>query len=85
MSKIREVAWPMTWWPMTRWPMYDAEAYGALAYRLWPPPLAAMIPYNHPNQELLVNFLKVLRGSGNCYCTVGTCSLFLPSHRIIPT
>ena len=44
--------------------------------------IVQMIPYNHPKQELLVNFLKTLRRK-----KVGTATLyvFLPSHKIIPT
>jgi hypothetical protein len=49
--------------------------------------LVMMIPYNHPNQELLVNFLKVLRGKkvGIATAWLVRVPYFLPSHRIMPS
>ena len=54
--------------------IYDAEIF---LWMLWGVLLMVVkkIPYNHPKQEHLVNFLKTLRGA---------CSLFPSPHMIIP-
>jgi hypothetical protein len=64
--------------------MYDAEDF---LWILWEVLLdiVVMIPYNHPNQELLVNFLKVLRRKkvGIVTSWLVRVPYLLPSHKII--
>ena len=49
--------------------------------------IVQIIPYNYPNQELVIRFLMTLRRRATRTATIwGVCvPYFLPSHRIIPT
>jgi hypothetical protein len=49
--------------------------------------IVQIIPYNCPNQELVIHFLMTLRRRATRTATIwGVCvPYFLPSHRVIPT
>jgi hypothetical protein len=49
--------------------------------------IVQIIPYNYPNQELVIHFLMILRRRATRTATIwGVCvPYFLPSHRVIPT